>query len=132
MAGLTSRGSNRKNKHIKKANLKTKRYKRDIDQIVLTDLQPANSEALLHQPVDEYKPGLGQNYCLHCSRYFISDYAMEHHYKTKEHKKRIKTCKEIPYSHEEANRGGGLQPAVAKFTVPIYQGKTKMADLENS
>ena len=90
---------------------------------------PENADKLLNQPIDEYKPGLGQNYCLTCARYFISQNAIQAHLKTKEHKKRIKTCKEIPYSHEEAERAGGLQPAKAKFTEAIYQGKTKMADL---
>ena len=41
----------------------------------------------------------------------------------------MKTCKEIPYTHEEAERAGGLQPEKVRFTDAIYQGKTKMADL---
>jgi len=53
---------------------------------------------------------------------------MKMHYKDKAHKKRIKSTKEIPYSHEEADRAGGLQPATVKFTDLIYNGKTKMAD----
>ena len=80
--------------------------------------------------MDEYKPGLGQHYCLHCARYFISDSAIQTHFRTKEHKKRMKTCKEIPYSHEEAERAGGLQPFKEKFTDLIYQGKTKMEDYQ--
>ena len=67
-----------------------------------------------------------------CARYFISDHAMKKHYTTKEHKKRVKTCKELPYTHEEAERAGGLQPEVAKFTKPIYEDgiiKPKMTDL---
>ena len=111
--------------------MKTKRYRRDVDQVVLDDMLPENSEKLMNQPIDEYKPGLGQNYCLHCARYFISENAIQMHFKTKEHKKRMKTCKEIPYSHEEAERAGGLQPAKPKFTAAIYDGKTKMADLVN-
>ena len=81
--------------------------------------------------MDEYKPGLGQHYCLHCAKYFISDNAMKSHLKTKEHKKRIKTTKEIPYSHEEAERAGGLKPNKIVFTDKIYSGKTKMADLKD-
>ena len=42
----------------------------------------------------------------------------------------MKTCKHIPYSHEEAERAGGLQPQKIRFTDAIYSGKTKMADLE--
>ncbi len=46
MAGLTCRSKGRKIKHIKKANLKTKRYRRDIDQVVLEDMQEENSKKL--------------------------------------------------------------------------------------
>ncbi len=59
MGSLTSRGSRAKKKHIKKANLKTKRYARDIDQIVLEDKLPEKADKLLHQDLDENKPGLG-------------------------------------------------------------------------
>ena len=59
MGSLTSRGSRAKNKAIKKANLKTKRYARDIDQIVLEDKLPEKADKLLHQALDENKPGLG-------------------------------------------------------------------------
>ena len=48
MGSLTSRGSRAKNKKIKKANLKTKRYGRDIDQIVLEDKLPEKADKLLH------------------------------------------------------------------------------------
>ena len=43
----------------------------------------------------------------------------------------MKTVSEIPYSHEEAERAGGLQPVKARFTDLIYGGKTKMADYHN-
>ena len=129
MAGLTCRHKGHKHKAIKKANLKTKRYKRDIDQVILEDLLPVNTEKLENQPLDEYKPGLGQFYCVGCARYFISQHGMDTHLRTKEHKKRTKSTKNIPYSHEEANRAGGLQPDKVRFTDNIYQGKMKMADL---
>ena len=129
MAGLTCRKKGAKNKHIKKANLKTKRYRRDIDQVVLGDLQPANAEKLENQEIDEEQAGLAQFYCLHCCRYFICDDAMRRHFKTKEHKKRMKTCREIPYSHEEAERAGGLMPARERFTNAIYSGKKEITDL---
>ena len=58
----------------------------------------------------------------------ISESAMDTHLRNKEHKKRVRTNKEIPYSHEEAERAAGLQPATKKFTDLIYQGKTKMED----
>ena len=55
----SSRGSRAKNKAIKKANLKSKRFTRDIDQIVLEDKLPEKAEKLLHQDLDENKQGLG-------------------------------------------------------------------------
>ena len=42
----------------------------------------------------------------------------------------MKTVKEIPYTHEEAERAGGLMPEKVKFTDAIYAGKTKMEDLK--
>ena len=44
----------------------------------------------------------------------------------------MKTCKDIPYSHEEAERAAGLQPERIRFTDKIYLGKTKMKDLEEA
>ena len=108
MAGLTCRKKGHKHKDIKKANLKTKRYKRDVDQVVLVDMLPENTEKLENQPIDEHKPGLGQNYCVTCSRHFITENSKMVHLKGKEHKKRSKITKEIPYSHEEAERAAGL------------------------
>ena len=58
----------------------------------------------------------------------MSELAQKMHLKDKAHKKRVKTSKEIPYSHEEAERAAGLQPERVRFTDLIYQGKTKMAD----
>ena len=40
----------------------------------------------------------------------------------------MKSTKDIPYSHEEAERAGGLMPAKEKFTDLIYSGKTKIKD----
>ena len=43
MAGLGCRKKGHKHKQIKKANLKTKRYRRDVDQVVLEDMEPENA-----------------------------------------------------------------------------------------
>ena len=131
MAGLGCRKKGHKHKQIKKANLKTKRYRRDVDQVVLEDMEPENAIKLENQELDEYKPGLGQHYCLTCARYFISTQAITEHFRTKEHKKRMKTCKEIPYSIEEAERAGGLMPATEKFTDLIYSGKRTIQDYKD-
>ena len=95
---------------------------------------PENTAKLENQPINEHLPGLGQNYCVVCARHFISEHSAKVHYKTKEHKKRTKITKEVPYSHEEAERAAGLQPEKAKFTKPIYEGgisRPLMTDLTN-
>ena len=81
MAGLTCRKKGHKHKMIKKMNLKTKRYRKDIDQVILEDMLPENEVKLLNQELDEELPGLGQHYCLPCSIYLQSDLAMQTHLK---------------------------------------------------
>ena len=86
-------------------NMKTKHYKRDIDQIH-HDLKPENQIKLLNQPIDEDLPGFGQFYCINCARYFTTDAALQTHFKSKVHKKVKRKLKEVPYSHEEAEQCG--------------------------
>ena len=69
---------------------------------------PENVIKLANQPLDEEKTGLGQNYCLPCAKYFQTKAAMATHLKLKEHKKRVKKTKDIPYTQEEADRAAGL------------------------
>ena len=69
MAGLVRRKAGAKNKQIRKSN-RTKRYRKDMDTVVLVDMLPKNTEALLNQEEDETKPALGQVYCVNCARYF--------------------------------------------------------------
>jgi len=70
---------------------------------------PVNTQKLMNQEIDEDLPGLGQHYCLHCARYFITDKAIQEHFKTKEHKKRVKTTKEEPFTYKESLRAVGIQ-----------------------
>lgn len=39
-------------------------------------------------PLDEDVPAFGKNYCVTCSRYFVTPHALEGHNKTKAHKRR--------------------------------------------
>mmetsp|Transcript_40831 Transcript_40831/g.55485 ORF Transcript_40831/g.55485 Transcript_40831/m.55485 type:complete len:91 (+) Transcript_40831:125-397(+) len=71
-------------------------------------MQPENANKLMNQEMDEDKTGLGQHYCISCTRYFITDDSIRKHFKTKEHKKRVKVLKEEPYTIEESERAGGL------------------------
>ena len=89
------------------AKIRRTRYKtKDLDQII-EDLKPQNMVKLQNQPLDENLPGLGQHYCLFCARYFIDKNSLDTHFKTKEHKKRLKRTKEEPYTIEDSKRYGG-------------------------
>ena len=99
------KGNTAKHKHIGKSR-KTKRYQRDIDQIV-NDLQPQNIVKFNKLEIDEDLPGLGQYYCIFCAKYFVSKPVLENHYKTKEHKKRVKATKEKPYTIEDSKLFAG-------------------------
>ncbi|XP_071518688.1 zinc finger protein 593 homolog [Panulirus ornatus] len=92
--------------HLRKK-WKTKRRTKDLDQID-EDLKEKNASKLLHQEIDDDKPGLGQHYCLHCARYFISVDALKGHFRTKVHKRRLKALEIEPYTVEESERAGGL------------------------
>lgn len=86
-----------------------------LDQIILEDMLPENTKVLKNQPVDEDQTGLGQHYCITCTKYFINDHALKEHEHGKEHKKRLKIClKGDPYTIEEAERAAGLMPAKTK------------------
>ena len=99
------KGNTAKHKHIGKSR-KTKRYQRDIDQIV-NDLEPQNIIKFNNLEIDEDLPGLGQFYCVFCAKYFVSKAVLESHYKTKEHKKRVKATKEKPYTIEDSKLFAG-------------------------
>ena len=101
------KGNPAKNKQYQKAR-KTKHRTKDIDEIV-NDLKPDNIVKLKNQKLDENLPGLGQFYCIFCSRYFINSDSLTQHYKGKEHKKQIKRTQEEPYSIKESRFMGGQQ-----------------------
>ena len=58
--------------------------------------------------LDADKPGLGQFYCVACTRYCISQRALDDHQSTSKHKRRLKMLlTETPYSHAEATAAAG-------------------------
>ncbi|KAG5513258.1 hypothetical protein PMAC_001628 [Pneumocystis sp. 'macacae'] len=87
---------------------KTKRCQRGIDQIHEDITTPELRIALLSQKIDVDLPGLGQHYCIECSRYFESNNALVKHQTGKFHKKRVKLLKEVPYSQKEAEAAVGI------------------------
>ncbi|XP_026754949.2 zinc finger protein 593 homolog [Galleria mellonella] len=92
--------------HLKKR-WRVRNRKKDLDQIDV-DLKEENAEKLLNQNVDLDLPGAAQHYCLHCARYFIDEQALNEHFKTKVHKRRLKALELEPYSIEESERAAGL------------------------
>ncbi|GAB0096750.1 Zinc finger protein 593 homolog [Sergentomyia squamirostris] len=84
---------------------RTRSRKRDLDQID-EDLVKKSDE-LLNQEVDLDQPGFAQFYCIHCAKYFIDENAMESHFKTKVHKRRMKALELEPYSIEDSERAAG-------------------------
>ncbi|XP_055909285.1 zinc finger protein 593 homolog [Eupeodes corollae] len=79
--------------------------KRDLD-LIDKDIQ-TGGEKLINQEVDLEKPGFAQFYCVHCAKYFTDDHAMQAHFRTKVHKRRLKALEVEPYSIEEAERAAG-------------------------
>lgn len=92
--------------HLRKR-WRTRRRTKDLDQIN-EDLKQENTEKLLNQEIDADKPGKAQFYCLHCARYFIDDQALNEHFRTKVHKRRMKALELEPYTIEESERAAGF------------------------
>ncbi|XP_055586658.1 zinc finger protein 593 homolog [Uranotaenia lowii] len=78
---------------------------KDLDEID-TDLQQ-NSEKLLNQEVDLDKPGFAQFYCIHCATYYINERALQDHFRTKVHKRRLKALEVEPYTVDDSLRAAG-------------------------
>lgn len=91
--------------HLKRG-WRTKRRTKDLDEIE-EDLKEENAKQLVNQEVDLDRPGAGQYYCIHCARYFINDTALQDHFKTKVHKRRLKALELEPYSIEESEAAAG-------------------------
>lgn len=57
--------------------------------------------------MDFDKPGSAQFYCVHCARYFINDQALQEHFRTKVHKRRLKALEVEPYTIEDSEKAAG-------------------------
>ncbi|KAJ1662634.1 hypothetical protein IW140_001064 [Coemansia sp. RSA 1813] len=86
---------------------KTKRRTKDLDQIQ-EDLKPENKARLLSQELDEELPGLGQFYCVECSKYFVDERTQREHRRSREHKRRLRDLKDPAYTQKEAEAAAGL------------------------
>lgn len=81
--------------HGQKKYLKSRRTTKVPDfDLVWRENQAENVAKTLKEHVkdsetlDDDLPGLGQYYCISCSRYFVNLGAIAEHYKTKSHKKK--------------------------------------------
>ncbi|KAI8613838.1 bud site selection-related protein, partial [Chytriomyces sp. MP71] len=100
-----------------KRSSRTRARVKDLDQIhedIAKTLAASSStslptNAMASTELDPDLPGLGQFYCIHCAKYFISQAAMDVHLASKPHKKRVKILKETPYTQEEAEAAVGLR-----------------------
>ncbi|GAA6020033.1 hypothetical protein JCM10207_006764 [Rhodosporidiobolus poonsookiae] len=89
---------------------KTKRYRRDMDQIH-DDLKDNGKQRFLEELAKkdlEDMPGLAQHSCVACCRYFADATSLETHVKGKPHKRQLKKLEEEPYTIEESRRAVGL------------------------
>ncbi|KAJ5156289.1 Zinc finger protein bud20 [Penicillium capsulatum] len=88
--------------------VKTKRRTRDYDQ-VRADIDSPRHLALYKETKDaEDLPGLGQHFCLECSKWFESEYNLKAHTKGKNHRRRLRLLREEPHSQKIAEAAVGL------------------------
>lgn len=90
--------------HLKRR-WRTRNRRPDLDEID-TNLK-TQPKALIDQPIDLEQTGFAQHYCIHCAKYFINDQAMQEHFRSKVHKRRLKALEVEPYSIEESERAAG-------------------------
>ncbi|KAK1340343.1 LOW QUALITY PROTEIN: hypothetical protein QTO34_018911 [Cnephaeus nilssonii] len=87
--------------------MKAKRRRPDLDEIH-RELRP---QVLSRPRPDAARPGPaggGLHRCLACSRYFIDSANLKTHFRSKDHKKRLKQLSVEPYTQEEAERAAGM------------------------
>lgn len=100
---------------------KTKRRTRDLDLVHKDVSSKETIYKLKNQPIDEDKPGLGQYYCVECAKYFENQQMLNHHTKSKRHKRRVKELKERPYTPLESEAASGVN--LVKFMESVEKYK---------
>ncbi|KAF2149910.1 hypothetical protein K461DRAFT_296322 [Myriangium duriaei CBS 260.36] len=87
---------------------KTRRRARDLDQIHADLHEDRHLQRYKETKAAEDLPGLGQNYCTECAKWFESEANLSQHTRGKPHKKRVRQLKEEPYTQKEAEAAAGL------------------------
>jgi len=103
---------------------KTKRRTKDLDLIYNDLATPESILKLKDAPLDETKIGMGQFYCIHCAKYFENDQAIQAHYKSKIHKRRVKELKLRPYTNLESEAATGTN--LQSFLESVEKHKARM------
>lgn len=104
---------------------KTKRRTRDND-LIYDDLKsPESILKLKDQALDETKPGMGQFYCVHCAHYYENEHAIQSHYKSKVHKRRVKELTVKPFTPLESEAASGIN--INKFLASVEKAKERAA-----
>ncbi|KAJ5637844.1 Zinc finger protein bud20 [Penicillium lividum] len=88
--------------------IKNKRRTRDYDQVIADIQSPRHLEIYKETKDVEDLPGLGQHFCMECSKWFESEYNLKAHTKGKNHKRRVRILKEEPHSQKIAEAVIGL------------------------
>lgn len=90
--------------------MKAKKRRPDLDEIhreLRPQALPRPKPERCAEP-DPDLPGGGLHRCLACARYFIDSANLKTHFRSKDHKKRLKQLSVEPYSQEEAERAAGM------------------------
>ncbi|KAJ1064839.1 hypothetical protein K5549_005648 [Capra hircus] len=100
--------------------MKAKRRRPDLDEIH-RELRPqVAARPRLHR-------------CLACARYFIDSANLKTHFRSKDHKKRLKQLSVEPYSQEEAERAAGMGSYIPpqRLAVPT-EVSTEVPEMDTS
>ncbi|PVU90023.1 hypothetical protein BB561_005056 [Smittium simulii] len=84
-----------------------KRKTKDLDQIQ-ADLLPENKPKLESFEIDPELPGLGQFYCIECTKHFTDATSKLKHIASKVHKRRLRQLKDTAYTQKEAEYAAGV------------------------
>ena len=65
------------------------------------------------------------NFFFYFSRFFIDAFTLKEHKRSKQHKQRVKELQDIPYSHEESERAGGMGSYILEKEVEMKSSDAK-------
>ncbi|XP_024410512.2 zinc finger protein 593 [Desmodus rotundus] len=115
--------------------MKAKRRRPDLDEIH-RQLRPQVPSRPWPDPgahPDPDLPGGGLHCCLACARYFIDSANLKTHFRSKDHKKRLKQLSVEPYTQEEAERAAVMGSYVPpqRLAVPT-EISTEVPEMDTS